>query len=110
MMLLEKIKNVIKPSPGVKLSRARDRLKPFKGRYDDAGIFTYNDAGFTVELKDGVHTIQWDKLEKLTAYKIDLMAYDEICLNVIHENGSFTITEDTPGWHLFIEKIKTIFP
>jgi hypothetical protein len=103
-------KNFIKPSLVSKFVRERDRLKPLSGRHDDAGVFNYIDAGFTIGLKDGTYAIQWDEIEKITAYKIDLISFDEICLHVDHKDGRFTVSEDTPGWHLFIEKTKLIFP
>jgi len=109
MMFLEKIKNVIKPSTVSKIVRERDRIKPFKGSYDDTGIFTYNEKGFSIEQKDGAHKILWEEIDKITAYKIDLMTFDEICLHVDHKEGKFTISEDTPGWHLFVKKTKLIF-
>ena len=106
MTILQKITNFIKPSPAAKPVRERDKIKPFNGGYNDTGIFTYTDDGFAIELKDGIQKIRWDQVEKLTAYKIDLMAYDEICLNAVCANGRFTITEDTPGWYQFVERTK----
>jgi hypothetical protein len=109
MPLLQKIKNLIKPGR-VKLVRERDRIKPFTGNFADDGIFTYGDGGFSIRYKGGDHAIHWNQLEKLTAYKIDLMTFDEICINIVHGRESITISEDTPGWHKFVEKTKTVLP
>jgi hypothetical protein len=109
MAFLQGLKNLLKPAPQ-KLKRERDLIKPFKGNYNDMGIFTFNTEGFTITLKDGTHAIQWHNVEKLTGYKIDLMEFDEICLNIVTNDGSFTISEDTPGWYQFLEKTKVVFP
>ncbi len=109
MAFLQGLKNLLKPAPQ-KLKRERELIKPFKGRYDDMGIFTFDGDGFSITLKDGTHAIQWHNVEKLTAYKIDLMTYDEICLNIVTNDGSFTISEDTPGWYQFVDKTKLVFP
>jgi len=109
MSFFQSLKNLFKPARP-KLKRERDFIKPFKGRYDDIGIFTFDGDGFTITLKDGTHAIQWHTVEKLTGYKIDLMEFDEICLNIVTSDGSFTISEDTPGWYPFVEKTKMVFP
>ena len=109
MSFFESLKKFLKPARP-KLKRERELIKPFKGRYYDMGIFTFDGDGFTITLKDGTHAIQWQNVEKLTGYKIDLMEFDEICLNIVTNDGSFTISEDTPGWYRFVKESKEVFP
>jgi hypothetical protein len=111
MGLLDKIKNFFKPSPPPKPVRERDRIKPVAvSNTGDAGIFTYTANGFTIAHKDEEYDVPWHEVEELVAYKLDLMAYDEICLDILHNGSKHTITEDTPGWHLFVEKTKSVYP
>lgn len=110
MGLLDKIKNLFKPSPPPKPFRARDSIKPVASNTSDAGIFTYTANGFTIAYKDEEYDVPWHEVEELVAYKLDLMAYDEICLDILHNGSKHTITEDTPGWHLFVEKTKSVYP
>lgn len=109
MGLLDSIKNFFKPSLSPKPVRVRDSIKPLTGNADDTGIFTYTANGFTIACKDEVYEVPWHEVDELVAYKLDLMAYDEICLDILHNGHKHTITEETPGWHLFVEKTKSVY-
>ena len=76
-------------------------------RQNDLGVFTYNSSGFEIDLKNEYHYIKWADIERLVAYKADLMSVDEICMDIIYDNKTVIITEETFGWHQFIKRIKT---
>ncbi|WP_179377355.1 hypothetical protein [Winogradskyella wichelsiae] len=79
--------------------------------YDSNGIFTYDKNGFELQIEQKLTQIEWNEIEKLTAYKVDLFATDEIRLFLKAENGKqFEISESTEGWFQFNEKIKEQFP
>jgi hypothetical protein len=88
-----------------------ERNEAFQKMYDDEGIFTYREGGFDVKLKDETISAQWDDIETIFAYKIDLMTYDMLAMEIKLKNDfSFRITEEAEGWYQFIKKIKEVFP
>jgi hypothetical protein len=76
-------------------------------KFNDLGIFSYNASGFDIDLKDGFHSIKWTDIERLRAYKADLLTTDEICIDIIFDNKTITVTEETKGWYQFINKLKS---
>ena len=83
----------------------------FMELYNSNGIFSYNLKGFELPINEKPIKIDWNEINKLTAYKTDLLTTDEICLFVQAEKGKqFEITESTKGWFQFIEKTKEQFP
>lgn len=79
-------------------------------KFNDLGIFTYNTLGFDIDLKDGFHSIKWTDIERLQAYKADLLTTDEICIDITFDNKTIIITEETKGWYQFIDKVKSTLP
>jgi hypothetical protein len=79
-------------------------------KFNDLGIFSYNALGFDIALKDGFHSIRWADIERLQAYKVDLLTTDEICIDIIFDNKTIIVTEETKGWYQFIEKVKSTLP
>ncbi len=79
-------------------------------KFNDTGIFTYNDLGFYIDLKDGFRSIKWTDIERLQAYKADLLTTDEICIDLTFDNKTIIITEETKGWYQFIGKLKSALP
>ena len=93
----------------VSFTEAEKALRLQQERFDP-GKFIYEEDGFTYIFKDGVQKVKWSEIKKLVAYKIDLYSYDEICMDIVLDNWQMTITEETPGWDVFIKKLETIFP
>jgi hypothetical protein len=84
--------------------------KEFVELYNSDGIFSYNENGFELSINETLTKVKWNEIQKLTAYKIDLLTTDEICLFVEAENGKqFEISESTEGWFKFLEKTKEQF-
>jgi hypothetical protein len=78
--------------------------------YDSNGIFSYDKNGFELQIEEKLTKIKWNEIEKLTAYKIDLFATDEIRIFLKADNGKqFEISENTEGWFQFNEKLKEQF-
>lgn len=82
----------------------------FMELYNSNGIFTYHKNGFELQIEDKPTKIEWNEIKKLTAYKVDLFATDEIRLFLEAENGKqFEISESTEGWFQFNERLKEQF-
>jgi AAA+ ATPase superfamily predicted ATPase len=81
----------------------------FKRTYNDLGIFQYEENGFTVQLDNKKAQVNWSELERLVAYKADMMTIDEIRMEISYRNKSIIITEDTPGWYQFVLMTKNRF-
>lgn len=80
-------------------------------RLTDNGVFNYTETGFTILVNGENCAIEWDSIKAIFGYKLDLMTIDEICIDIFTVNEiSFHITEETPGWYVFIEKIVLKFP
>lgn len=85
--------------------------KEFKEIYNDNGIFTFRDNGFSIKTTKGVHTIEWTEIKSMLGYKEDQYATDRICLDVFCDNEkSFKITEETLGWFRFLDNSKKALP
>jgi hypothetical protein len=73
----------------------------------DPGGIAYFDGGFRVPSFTGDRMVAWGDLRAVFAYKRDLYATDEICLDVFFpEDSSFTITEEMAGWHIFVQQLE----
>jgi hypothetical protein len=68
-----------------------------------------------VLFKDGdeecAWNINWSQVRNLTAFKVDLLAYDCICLEIEDSAGSFwTITEEESEWEGFMRSLPVHLP
>lgn len=79
-------------------------------RFNDLGIFNYNASGFDIDLKDGFYSIKWTDVERIQAYKADLLTTDEVCIDITFNNKTIIVTEETKGWYQFIDKLKLSLP
>jgi len=74
------------------------------------GQFEYFDYGFQITENLKSTKINWTDIQEITAYKVDLYTVDEIRLNIDSDKLTITISEETPGYFVFKETIKDIFP
>lgn len=75
------------------------------------GVFEYDNYGFSIIIYNKEEYIAWDEIQKLVAFKIDLLTYDEIRLQIHLENGAvFEFGEEIPGWFQFLVRSKEQFP
>jgi len=72
----------------------------------DLGIFNYNEAGFSMTFEQTYNEYNWDDIKTIYGYRVDLVTYDEICLDLFtNDNKKFTIAESTPGWFQFTNRL-----
>jgi Ca2+/Na+ antiporter len=74
---------------------------------DDSENMEYYDWGFYHH--DHKFDFYWDKIHLITAFKRDLITYDDICLGIEHEFDFLTISESFPGWDKFKAEIENRF-
>lgn len=79
-------------------------------RQTELGVFSYKETGFEIDLKTEVHSIKWTDIERILVYKADLLTIDEICMEILYDNRTIVITEETRGWYQFIDRLKSILP
>ena len=72
----------------------------------ELGIFNYNKTGFNMTFEQTYNEYNWDDIKTIYGYKVNLAAYDEICLDFFtNDNEKFTITRSTPGWFQFVNRL-----
>ncbi|MFC4632491.1 hypothetical protein ACFO3O_01125 [Dokdonia ponticola] len=74
------------------------------------GKIELNSNGFQVTHNNGVSLVEWNLIDKITAYKVDLITIDEICFEIEHLNKSLLITEECVGWRVFLKELLEKFP
>lgn len=78
---------------------------------NSSSIFSYNDKGFEVAINSQLLNFEWEQISRITAYKIDLLTIDEICILIEYANNrSLELSESAEGWIQFIERLKIQFP
>lgn len=110
---LQSILNFFKASTSTKNNlHISDEVKQQNGfiRQTELGVFSYNETGFELNLKTEFHSIKWADIERIASYKADLLTTDEICLDIIYDNKMVVLTEETHGWHQFIERLQSALP
>ena len=61
--------------------------------------------GFEVTHADGVSVVEWSSINKIIAYKVDLLTVDEICFEINYLNKRLIITEESDGWRVFLKQL-----
>jgi len=84
--------------------------KSFDETYEDIGAFTYYADGFSMNYEELAINIKWEDITQLNVYKADLMAIDEIRMEIVLGEYMYTISEELPGWYQFVLKTKEVFP
>jgi hypothetical protein len=70
------------------------------------GFFEYSENGFKNSVEINNESYKWEEIQTVYGYKIDLLTYDEICMDVYTiDQKKFTITESTGGWFQFISRL-----
>ena len=65
---------------------SEETKRKFSLKYNDLGKFIYEDDGFIFQFDNGSQKIKWDDIEKIVAYKADLMTIDEIRMDIVYNN------------------------
>ena len=112
MTIFKRILNLFSVnSKKTKRSQISDEVKErFERKFNDVGKFRYEEDGFIFQSSSGEQKVKWADIERLVAYKKDLVTIDEICLDIIYNNREITVTEETVGWYQFLQKIRLEFP
>lgn len=112
MNVLEKILGffTIPLSAETQEERARIADIKFQERIVETGIFIYLDEGFIIQDDSENYIIQWKDIDRIVAYKADLLTVDEIRLDIFYLESIITLTEELAGWYQFVERIKIQFP
>lgn len=61
--------------------------------------------GFEINLGTSISKIKWDEIERIYAYKRDLLIEDQICLEIHVNKKQFYCSEDFEGWTEFKEEL-----
>ena len=73
---------------------------------NDFGIFEYNKNGIKISIEKTIENYKWSEINTVYGYKIDLLTYDEICIDILTiDQNKYTITESTSGWFQFISRL-----
>lgn len=60
-------------------------------------------SGFEMNNRGSKTSIEWDEVEKIDAFKRDLLTEDQICLEVYTDKSQIYCSEDFDGWMAFKE-------
>jgi hypothetical protein len=78
--------------------------------YEQFGVFSYAEDGFTVQLGQGARTYLYADIETILAYKVGGPGYDEMRMEIAFPDCALRIAECVPGWYQFVLHIKDAFP
>lgn len=73
-------------------------------------VFKYFDEGFSLMTDVGECFYRWIDIETVTAYKADLMTYDDLRLDIEFRDIVLTFPEDLTGWSEFVEILSKKLP
>jgi hypothetical protein len=94
----------------VQISELRIDNRPFEEKYNENGIFEFQENGFIIDFNNGKQLIKWDEIQTIFGYKLDNFTTDTICTDIFLVNkNNFTITEETRGWFQFLKHLKERF-
>ncbi len=60
--------------------------------------FTFNEEGFTFNSRFW----SWIDIESIIAYQVDLMTFDEICIDIVLKGSIITLSEEADGFNEFL--------
>ena len=110
MGVFRKITSLLTPSKATVSFTDAEIAMQKELRLHDKGAFTYEEDGFFYAFMTETRKINWADIVEIVAYKQDIFKPNEICLDITYNDWVTTFTEETPGWYVFIEKIKAVFP
>lgn len=54
-------------------------------------------------------SFDWDDVDRIQAYKLDLITTDDVCLEFVAKGLSYTVDEETPGWDSLLQTLAQRF-
>lgn len=111
MGVFRRIEDLLKKADDKTVSYSdAEKLLRLKKLREDLGKFNYEADGFTYEFESGVEKVHWADILRIEGYKADRGTSNETCLDIFWLDNKWTITEGTPGWYQFVNRIKEAFP
>lgn len=77
---------------------------------DSSIVFEFTNDELRIKENDRLSEVQWTSITTIFGYKKDLITYDTICLDIIFNNRTLTICEESAGWVDLLEALKKQFP
>jgi len=78
----------------------------FNRQQNDLGFFTYNETCFCLTEHEVMTQYNWLDIETIFGFKEDRYTTDEICMDIFMNNKpNLRLTENTPGWYQFNERL-----
>lgn len=74
------------------------------------GDFQYTQDRFALRGLGSGKFYAWHEIAEIKAYKVDLMTTDDVRLDISFSDVVLTISEEIPGWPLFIDKLMRALP
>ena len=90
-------------------SNEEARLR-WERRQAEIGAFDYDEEGFYFPFEGGGGLVRWAEVDRIVAYKLDVFASDEICVELHVDDRAIRFAESTPGWYQFLERLRKVFP
>ena len=81
-----------------------------RGLASNQNAFEYTDNGFKMFFNGAFKFYSWQDIIEVAAYKVDLLTVDDLRLNISFADTVITITEDLPGFSIFIENLHKNIP
>ena len=111
MGVFRRIEDLLKKSDDKTVSYSdAEKLLRLKALEEELGKFKYEADGFTYEFESEVEKVRWADILRIDGYKVDRYTTDEICLDIFWLDNKWTISEETPGWYQFLNRIKEALP
>ena len=83
----------------------------FQKAQEDIGFFAYTETGFNLTGHKGVTNYNWSDIETIFGFKEERLATYEICMDIFFsEKVSIHLTESTPGWYQFNNRLSKAIP
>jgi hypothetical protein len=60
--------------------------------------------------ESGVHGVPWEAIRRITAYKLDLLTTDCVCLALATDEIVLEFHEEMPGWADLVSAVEARFP
>jgi len=88
------------------------KLKKRFSRQEPPREVSFDDEGFTMLGEKEPVRASWDRVREVFAYKIDLFAYDEICIGFRFDasGAHWWVGEDYVGYRQFVDELPKRFP
>jgi hypothetical protein len=101
----------IYPKPPIPDSIPEQLKKESPENNSGDGVFSFQGYGFSIKTGQENPIVFWADIHALFGYKENRQGTDCFCLEVFYKNGDgFNVSELTPGWLRFQDKIAAHFP